>query len=339
MWCYFVECQAQIMLGMVQPPQVVCTGSFIKTIFLSHFVCRFILCILNLQLCLSRFRKLSHKPCNNLNNLSHLSQTFKLICLLFKAEAACKSQQLQCSHKPLLENTQLHNQSLCLLRLLFLQPIMLHHSLVFRIPSVRDIWILLSLLCLMHSLLKFRAHLLRLLIIHHPNHLLFIILIYQLPRLSCSNNLCNRVEVLIWLNNSPDHIIINMDKPRLVQTLGFSIMAHLLSISLNPCFMWVRVMSSYYQFSFLSLIVIFYGFDWLELVIWANLQSGNRPPASGGPQFPQGQPHLPSQPTYQVFILLVFCTFRRYVWWFCRLTMKFCCFISVLSSECYTFNE
>ncbi|XP_013588290.1 PREDICTED: cleavage stimulating factor 64-like isoform X2 [Brassica oleracea var. oleracea] len=27
--------------------------------------------------------------------------------------------------------------------------------------------------------------------------------------------------------------------------------------------------------------------------------SGNRPPASGGPQFPQGQPHLPSQPPYQ----------------------------------------
>ncbi|KAG7659475.1 Transcription termination and cleavage factor C-terminal domain [Arabidopsis suecica] len=27
--------------------------------------------------------------------------------------------------------------------------------------------------------------------------------------------------------------------------------------------------------------------------------SGNRPPASGGPQFPQGQPNLPSQPTYQ----------------------------------------
>ncbi|CAN8234969.1 unnamed protein product [Cochlearia groenlandica] len=31
--------------------------------------------------------------------------------------------------------------------------------------------------------------------------------------------------------------------------------------------------------------------------------SGNRPPASGGPQYPQGQQHLPSQPPYQLVIL------------------------------------
>jgi hypothetical protein len=39
----------------------------------------------------------------------------------------------------------------------------------------------------------------------------------------------------MWHSNSLDHIIINMDKLKLVQTLDFSTMAHLLSIFLNPC--------------------------------------------------------------------------------------------------------